>query len=166
MRSSSRARWLFLLALAWASSASFAFGFEATGISLLICMLCFAARAFCRDARRRAIATLIALTLPLQGIAGVSMQAHGPAHFHGGAAPHSHRHVERHHHVHGSDAVSVEQGQPLSALALFGENRGLDAAPAGTTLPPLAVASAAVRCDPEPSVLLHSPVPHERPPRI
>jgi len=166
MPSSDRARWLSLLATAWASSAAFLVGSEAMGAAFLFCLPCLVARALGRDARRRAIAILVALALPLQGIAAASMQARGPAHFHAGSAPHSHRHVEHHHHAHGSDAVSAEEVEVRAALAFFEENRRLDAAPAGTAPPALAAASAGVRGEPDPGVLLHPPAPHERPPRI
>jgi hypothetical protein len=159
------------LVLAWATSAWFALGSgvsgtEALAAVFLISWLGYAARSLSREARRRAIAAVISLALPLQASASLSVAARGPAHFHSGFTQHSHRDIEQHHHAPRTDAVTVEDDQRFAALALLEENKRLDAASSLVAVRHFGAIGASLHAESANGLLLHIPAPQERPPRI
>lgn len=165
-----RVWWIGGIPAAWGTSALVlgigAPGYEALGAVFLAFWVCYAAYAVGRKVRQRAVASFIALALPLQGIAGVSLEARGPAHFHSGSLQHSHRQVEHHHHAAGADAVIAEQGRPLSSPAATEKNRWPDTAALLLPAADFRAAPASLHEEPDDGSLLHSPPPQERPPRI
>lgn len=119
---------------------------------------------------RSLIAWLIALVLPVQGLAAATIGLRGPAHYHDHAqSPLHHEHVEHHHHAPGEGAVEVDDDDHAHLLLAAGlGSRGLfipfDALiPATPALPAKPAASPIIVNFSSESP---SPVPHrlERPP--
>jgi hypothetical protein len=157
-------RWLVALLLAWASAASVVVlpHGEALALALAPVWLGFALARFSPSARHRAIASLLALVLPLQAFAGAIADARGPGHYHSDASPHSHRQVERHHHSSEVGVIVVHDHQHAVACA---EAKRLDAAVSAPLVDAQRVATA-VEPESTSRCFLSSFAPDKRPPRV
>jgi hypothetical protein len=123
---------------------------------------------------RRAIALLIALAVPIQGFAAISMETRGPAHFHAGdasGAHHWHGDVEHHHHAADASAVEISNGDDRRNVAAAGENKraasgALDTLMTAAFVFPSRFGPGALPADHQARRTAHVPGMPERPPRL
>src|SRR5258706_9936931 len=111
--------WLWATPVAWGMSTLLIVG-ESGWLPLVACSasLCVGLACCPRILRRRAVASLLALALPVQGFAGISMQVRGPAHYHlHEASHHAHVHVERHHHAADEAAIEIDDARHQALAA-------------------------------------------------
>ncbi len=120
--------WLWGIPIAWGTSALLLILAEISWLPFLVCFgwLCVAWKCCPSVLRRRAVVSLLALALPVQGFAGITMELRGPAHFHAhgdSVSRQGHAHVERHHHAADEGVVEVADDAHHSAALAAGEDK-------------------------------------------
>lgn len=172
----SSAPWLLsALPLAWATGAVLVLAPEGILLAAIaLAWLGVASRYFAGRrtiVARRALALLIAIALPAQGLAAVAVGVSGPAHFHAAAksgAPHWHAGVMHHHHAEG-DAIVVDDGKRQAPASSEGKRFSFGAVDALTAAGQTFASSLPASEPAYPQVAEsapHAAHPPERPPRL